>query len=190
MDEHGNTLRYRQLITHPQYKKEWSISSANEFGWLAQGVGGRVKGTDTIMFIPHQAVPKDRWKDVTYTKFVCKLKPNKAEIHRTRLTISGNRINYPGNVQTPTGNLLMVKELLNSIISPAHAKFMTLDIKNFYLNTPMTRYKYVRLKLDDVPDEIIQEYNLHKKRRMDSSTWKSKKECMVSHKQEYWHKSC
>lgn len=40
---------------------------------------------------------------------------------------------------------------------------MTLDIKNFYLNTPMTRYEYVRLKLDDVPDEIIVEYNLHEK---------------------------
>ena len=163
MDENGNTLRYRQLITHPQYKKEWSISSANEFGRLAQGVGGRVKGTDTIKFIPRCNVPQDRWKDVTYAKFVCELKPNKAEIHRTRLTVSGNRINYPGDVGTPTGDLLLVKVLLNSVISTAHAKFMTLDIKNFYLNTPMTRYEYVCLKLDDVPDEIIVEYNLREK---------------------------
>jgi len=38
---------------------------------------------------------------------------------------------------------------------------MTLGIKNFYLNTPMTRPEYVRLKLSDIPDEIIQEYKLH-----------------------------
>jgi len=35
MDEHGNMLQYHQLMTHPKYKKEWSISSANKFGQLA-----------------------------------------------------------------------------------------------------------------------------------------------------------
>ncbi len=38
---------------------------------------------------------------------------------------------------------------------------MTIDIKNFYLNMPMERYEYVRLKLTDIPDEIITQYNLH-----------------------------
>ena len=37
---------------------------------------------------------------------------------------------------------------------------MTLDIENFHLNTPMTGYEYVRLKMDDIPDEIIQQYHL------------------------------
>jgi hypothetical protein len=40
---------------------------------------------------------------------------------------------------------------------------MTLDIKNFYLNTPMERYKYICIKLDDVPEEIIQQYLLQDK---------------------------
>ncbi len=40
---------------------------------------------------------------------------------------------------------------------------MTLDIKNFYLNTPMEQYEYVRIKLDDVPEEIIQQYLLQDK---------------------------
>jgi hypothetical protein len=39
---------------------------------------------------------------------------------------------------------------------------MSLDISNFYLMAPMTRYEYVRMKLDDFPDEIIEEYNLRK----------------------------
>jgi hypothetical protein len=37
---------------------------------------------------------------------------------------------------------------------------MTMDIKDFYLNTPMSRYKYMRLKLSDMPDDVIEHYNL------------------------------
>jgi hypothetical protein len=40
---------------------------------------------------------------------------------------------------------------------------MTIDLKNFYLNTPMTRYEYVRINFEDVPEEIIVEYNLRGK---------------------------
>ena len=141
----------------------WSYSSANEFGRLAQGVGGRIQGTDTIFFINKNQVPADRWKDVTYAKFVCELKPNKAEVHRTRLTVGGDKIHYPGDVGTPTADLTLVKTHVNSVISSAGARYMTLDVKNFYLNTPMERYEYIRIKLDDIPKEIIVEYNLHEK---------------------------
>jgi hypothetical protein len=37
----------------------------------------------------------------------------------------------------PTAELLTVKLLINSIISTQGAKFVTMDIKDFYLNTPM-----------------------------------------------------
>ncbi len=37
---------------------------------------------------------------------------------------------------------------------------MMMDIKDFYLNTPMARYEYMRLKLSDMPDDIIEHYNL------------------------------
>ncbi len=35
-----------------------------------------------------------------------------------------------------------------------------LDVKDFYLNTPMERYKYMHLKLSDIPKEILIEYKL------------------------------
>jgi hypothetical protein len=35
-----------------------------------------------------------------------------------------------------------------------------MDIKDFYLNTPMARYEYMRLKLSDMPDDVIEHYNL------------------------------
>ena len=37
---------------------------------------------------------------------------------------------------------------------------MTIDISNFYLNTPMDRYEYMRMKLDMFPEDAIEEYNL------------------------------
>ena len=89
---------------------------------------------------------------------MCDVRPTKAEPNRTRLTVGGDRINYPEDVDTPTADMLSVKLLLNSVISTKGSKFMTGDIKNFYLNTPLTRYKYVRLRITDIPDEIVQEY--------------------------------
>jgi hypothetical protein len=54
--------RHAQLstiaTTSQIHKKNWSISSANKFVRLAQGVGGRIKGTDTIFFIHEHKIPK------------------------------------------------------------------------------------------------------------------------------------
>eukprot|EP00804_Cyclotella_cryptica_P006269 CCRYP_010123-RA/>CCRYP_010123-RA protein AED:0.17 eAED:0.14 QI:0/0/0/1/1/1/4/0/941 len=75
-------------------------------------------------------------------------------------TVGGNRINFPGDCGTPTADMITVKILLNSVISTANAKFMTIDIKDFYLNTPMERPEYMRLKLADIPDAIIDLYHL------------------------------
>ena len=40
---------------------------------------------------------------------------------------------------------------------------MTIDIKDFYLNTPMAGYKYMHLKLCDIPEDVTKHYNLAKK---------------------------
>ncbi len=69
--------------------------------------------------------------------------PKIDEPNRTRLVAGGNRVHYPGDAGTPAANLLTVKLLLNSIISTPNAKFMTMDIKDFYLNTPMARFEYM-----------------------------------------------
>jgi hypothetical protein len=53
--------------------------------------------------------------------------------------------------------------MLNSVILTPGTWFMSLDIKNFYLNMPMSRYEYIRIKIDNVPEEIIKQYNLREK---------------------------
>ncbi len=69
-------------------------------------------------------------------------------------------IDFPGNKSTPTADLLTAKLLFNSTISTLGATFYGIDLANFYLNTPMPTPKYMRLKLDIIPDEIIDHYNL------------------------------
>jgi hypothetical protein len=75
----GWFLNYQQLICNPKYKKAWNLLAANKFGRLAQGVGNRIKGTNTIKFIHKRKVPKSRLKNVTYGQFVCTKRPEKEE---------------------------------------------------------------------------------------------------------------
>jgi hypothetical protein len=125
---------------------------------LAQGVGDRVTGSNTIFFIPRQAVPKG--KIVTYGRFVVDIRPNKPEIHRVRLAVGGNLIQYQGDVPTRSADLTTSKCLWNSTISTDGAKYMCLDVKNFYLGTPMDTFEYMRIPIKLIPHEIIDQYNL------------------------------
>ena len=36
---------------------------------------------------------------------------------------------------------------------------MCADMANFYLYNPMNRYKYTKIPMDIIPEEIIQQYN-------------------------------
>lgn len=160
--ETGKLLEYRQLLRDPKHKEIWNRAAANEFGRLAQGVGGRVEGTNTIQFIHKHEIPQDRWKDVTYVKFVSSIRTEKDDPYRIRATLGGNLIHYPEDVGTPTADLLLIKIFLNSVVSTEGAKFATADISNFYLMTPLKRPEFGRVKLSDIPEEIIKEYELEK----------------------------
>lgn len=159
----GKLLEYRQLLRDPKHKELWTKAGANELGRLAQGVGGRIDGTNTIFFIHKHEIPQDRLKDVTYIKFVASVRTEKDDPNRIRATLGGNLIHYPDDVGTPTADLLLIKIFLNSVISSDRARFATADLSNFYLMTPLKRPEYGRVKMSDIPDEIINEYKLHEK---------------------------
>ena len=112
-------------------------------------------GTNNIFFIPKDKVTAGI--TVTYGRIVAKIRPQTAETHRTRLTVGGNLIHFPGDVTTPTADLITVKLILNSVLSTKNAKLMCADIANFYLNNPMNRYEYMKLPLEIIPEEIIQQ---------------------------------
>jgi hypothetical protein len=161
LGEKGKLLKYRHLIGNPKTKAVWAHSYGNEIGQLAQGMPGRNTGTNTILFIRPDQVPRDRMKDTTYGLVTCLVCPEKNDqLNRTRLVAGGDQVNYPGDAGMPTANLLTIKLFINSIISTQGARFMTMDIKDFYLNTSMARYKYMRLKISDMPNNVIEHYKL------------------------------
>jgi hypothetical protein len=88
------------------------------------------------------------------------IKDHKEEKERTRLTVGGDQIEYPGEKSTRTSGLTAAKILTNSVISTLGAKFLVIDIQNFYLNTPLGRFEYMVINLLLLPQETIYKYDL------------------------------
>ena len=76
---------------------------------------------------------------MTYRKFVFSVRPEKKYNNRTTFTVGGDKIDFPCEVATHTADMLVTKILFNSIISTKGARFMTIDISNFYLVAPLKR---------------------------------------------------
>ena len=110
-EEKGELMEYRHLIGNPKYRELWKNSYGNELGRLAQGMPGRVEGTDTIFFIHKKDVPAHRWQDITYGRIVVSNRPTKDDPNRICLTMGGDRIIYPSDCGTPTIALLTAKLL-------------------------------------------------------------------------------
>ena len=66
-----------------------------------------------------------------YVKVVCEVRPQKTYPNRTRITVAGNHISYPGDVGTPTASLDLFKLILNSVLSRLGAIFAYFDAANF-----------------------------------------------------------
>ena len=94
---------------------------------------------------------------------------DKSNPYRKRLTVGGDRVKYPVDCGTPTVSLTTVKLLLDSIVSTMNAYLMKIDIKDFYLNTPMARSEYICLKLIDLPKSVVLQYNIEAKATRDGN---------------------
>jgi hypothetical protein len=149
--ETGKSLKHQELITNLKYKNNWMRSTANEIN--------RLYNTNTIRSIRRPAIPQGR--KVTYGSFVVDIKDHKEERERTRLTVRGDQIEYPGDKSTRTAGLTTAKILINSVISTKDAQFMVIDINNFYLSTPLGRFEYMAINLAPLPQETIEKYDLN-----------------------------
>ena len=87
-------------------------------------------------------------------------RPQKLDHDRSRLTVGGDQIVCLHDVSTPTLDLPTIKMLWNSVLSSPGSKFFTVDIANFYLDTPMDRPEFMRLPIKIIPQEIIYNYKL------------------------------
>ena len=60
-------------------------------------------------------------------------------MYRIRLVAGEDRLDYAGDLGAPEASLLETKLIINSVIFNAKdgAKFMSYDLKDFFLATPM-----------------------------------------------------
>ena len=119
----------------------------------------------TIVPIAHTLVPQERCNhnEIVYYNPVVKQKLNDdGPIQfRVRGTAGGNLLTVPYDVSARTASLNTVKLLIHFVISGAYS-WMTIDIADFYLGTPLpaSRYEYLRIHIDKIPAEIMDKYNL------------------------------
>ncbi len=75
---------------------------------------------------------------------------------RVRGTAGGDRLTVPYDVSASTANLEVVKILIHSTISTKR-HWATIDIKDFYLGTPLPpgHYEYMRIHRSKLPHETI-----------------------------------
>ena len=69
---------------------------------------------------------------------------------------------YPGELTTRTADLTTSKCVWNSVLSTKDAEFMGIDIRKFYLGTPLERYEYMKLDIKIVSQHVIDQYSLLK----------------------------
>ena len=83
--------------------------------------------------------------------------------------------------------MLVAKMLFNSVISMKGTRFMTMDISNFYLMTPLHCPEFIQMKLSNIPDEVIKEYNLREKATKNGSIYiKANAACTDYRNQAFW----
>ena len=160
----GETItKYQKIVKDPLLKPIWERSMGKEFGSLAQGdtLTGE-KGTDCMFVMDHNEIaniPTER--TITYGRIVIDYRPQKEDPNRVRITAGGNLItDYPGEVTTRTADLTTSKILWNSVLSTEGAKFMTIDIKNFFPTAPLDRYEYMKMPIKVFPQHTIDQYDM------------------------------
>jgi hypothetical protein len=151
-------MEYSALMNDPHLQLLWTRGFGNECGRLFQGIRD-IPGTDTCFFIGLKNIPNDR--KITYDKIFCDYKPHKKEKERVRLTVGGGRLNNSGDVATSMADITALKILINSTLSTKDAAMMMMDIKTYYIGTPLPRFEYMKMVLSRFPEEIIQRYNLN-----------------------------
>jgi hypothetical protein len=154
----GKEMEYMALMKDPGLQPLWTRGFGNECGPLFQGIWD-IPGTDTCFCIKLTNIPK--YRKITYGKIVFDYKSHKKEKERVRLTVGGDRLDHSGDVATSTADITTFKILINSTLSTEDAAMMMMDIKHYYLGTPLPRFEYMKMMLSRFPEEIVQKYNLN-----------------------------
>jgi hypothetical protein len=155
-------MSYKKSMHDPTMRDIWQTAFGKDFGWMAQGDNKTgQQGTNSIFFMNHEDIlhiPNNR--TITYARVIVDFRPQKLDPDRIWITAGGNLINYPGELTTKTADLTTSKLMWNSVLSTKGARYMCLDIKNFYLTAPLDRFEYMKMPLTLFPPWTHEQYNL------------------------------
>jgi hypothetical protein len=155
-DVDGKPLTYSSAKRGPD-RLVWARAEAEEIVRLIL--------SGTIVPIAHTLVPQDRWdsNEIAYYDPVVKQKRNDdgSIQFQVQCTAGGNLLTVPYDVSARTASLDTVKLLIHSVIS-GNFSWMTIDIADFYMGTPLpaSRYEYLRIHADKITTSIMDQYNL------------------------------
>ena len=83
-----------------------------------------MEGTYTMFCVAQDQVPRDRPKDISYSRIVVDYRPQKEEPNRTRLTVGDSLIVFAGDVRTPTEDITTSKLIINITIYKPGSRYM------------------------------------------------------------------
>jgi len=84
-----------------------------------------------MQFIKVTDIPPGKF--AAYLRILAAYRPEKDNPRRIRFTVGGNLIEYLGKTSTKAADITTVKILFNSVLSTDGARFITLDLKDFYV---------------------------------------------------------
>lgn len=156
MDDKGNKLRYESAMQSSE-GAQWEAGANKEFDRL-------VLETRTGEWIQQAAVPRDR-KVSYYNPQLSRKRRPEADFpggieYRVRGTYGGDRGDYQGPTTAETADITTVKLLLNDVISDPEGKWLTTDVCDYYLGTPMDSPEYMRVPVKYIPLATQRKHNL------------------------------
>jgi hypothetical protein len=140
----------------PATTEIWQTAFGKDFGGMVQGdeKTGQ-QGTNSIFVMTHNEIKNiPCTQTITYARIVVDFCPQKDDLYCIRITAGGNLITYPEELSTRTADLTTSKLIWNSVLSMEGAKYMCLDIKDFYLTAALNRYDYMKMPLTLFPKWI------------------------------------
>ena len=133
--------RYDAALRGPD-RDIWETAACTEIDRLIESGTGR--------FIHMSDKPADRKASYYNPQIRVKHKEDGTTEYRVRGTYGGDQSDYTGPVSAATAALPTIKLLLNAVASE-DASWMTIDIKDFYLGTPLPNKEYMRITLKHIP---------------------------------------
>jgi hypothetical protein len=141
----------------------WQTAFGKDFGGMAQGCNKTgQKGTNAmfVMMKTEIASALAAGENITYANPAVDHRLQKEDPNRIQIAAGGNLIQCESELSVRTVDINTAKLHRNSVVSTEDARYMCLDIKNFYLTAALEYYEYMQIPLLYFPAWKIKQYKL------------------------------